>query len=290
MSAMIDRYHLRYFLAVVDAGNFSKAARQVNVAQPTLSVGIAKLEASLGARLFERNSQRVGLTEAGARLLSHARAIEGEFNALEDRVAGPEPVRTLRLGVLSSIPIRLISGLVNNRRHPEPVENLEIVEGAERDLVSRLQRGRIDIALTLVRPNEARFPSQLLFEEGYFIVMPLGHRLATEATIPGELLVNETMIVRRHCEVLAETSRYFTERGVRPFFSYRSTNDERVVALVKAGLGITVMPDSYHEADLAFAKLSGFDRTRTIGLMFCSPELAANTVSPVIRALRGLSP
>ncbi|HLZ99343.1 MAG TPA: LysR family transcriptional regulator, partial [Steroidobacteraceae bacterium] len=62
---MIDRYLLRYFLAVIDCGSFSKAAKQLNVAQPTLSVGIGKLERLLGASLFQRTSKRVNITEAG---------------------------------------------------------------------------------------------------------------------------------------------------------------------------------------------------------------------------------
>src|SRR3546814_1920653 len=73
MVSMIDRYLLRYFLAVVDTGSFSKAAAQANVTQPTLSVGIGKLERLIGATLFHRTSRRVHLTEAGSRLLPHAR-------------------------------------------------------------------------------------------------------------------------------------------------------------------------------------------------------------------------
>ena len=59
---MIDRYHLRYFLAVIDQGNFSRAAEACNVSQPTLSVGVAKLEKALGRPLFRRTNRRVELT------------------------------------------------------------------------------------------------------------------------------------------------------------------------------------------------------------------------------------
>lgn len=285
---MIDRYQLRYFLAVVDAGNFSRAAQQVNVTQPTLSVGIAKLEDSLGARLFLRNSQRVQLTEAGVRLLAHARAIESEFNSLEDRVSGRQPSRTLRVGVLSTIPVRLIAGLVQRNRHTDPSQPMELIEGTERDLVGRLQRRRIDVALTIVRGEETRFEAEVLYEEGYALATPDWHAHAGAALISGDLLANETMIVRRQCEVLSETSRYFTERGVRPQFSFRSTNDERTVALVKAGLGITVIPDSYAEPGLALIKLAGFNQTRRIGLLFASPDIAAERSSGALEALRSL--
>jgi DNA-binding transcriptional LysR family regulator len=284
---MIDRYLLRYFLAVVDAGNFSRAAQQVNVAQPTLSVGIAKLEEALGARLFERNSQRVRLTEAGVRLLGHARSIESEFNALEGRVSGATPGRLVRVGVLATIPTRMVAGFVAANR-PDGDE-IEIVEGAERDLQARLQRGRIDVALTLVRPGETRFASEVLFEEGYVAVTPRDHPLADADVVAGEALAGEVMMVRRQCEMLSETSRYFTERGVRPRFSFRGANDDRVLALVEAGFGITVTPESLAGEHVAAVRLAGFDHRRRIGLLFADPTLAVDN-GPTVAALRALRP
>jgi DNA-binding transcriptional LysR family regulator len=286
---MIERYQLRYFLAVVDAGNFSRAAAQVNVTQPTLSVGVGKLEEALGARLFRRNSQRVHLTPEGVRLLAHARAIEAEFNGLEGRLAAADRPKPLRIGVLATIPTRLVAQVVDANREASDPEEIEVVEGNERDLLGRLARRRIDLALTLIRPGEERFANEILYREGYAMLGPPGHRLLEAPTVAGEALSNETMIVRRHCEVLPETSRYFTERGVRPRFSYRSTNDDRALALVKAGLGITVMPDSYAGDGIAVAKLAGFDQQRAIGLMFAEPDLAGRA-SGVLRALRALRP
>lgn len=286
---MIDRHHLRYFLAVVDAGNFSKAARQVNVTQPTLSVGIAKLEAGLGTRLFLRNNQRVQLTADGVALLAHARTIEGEFNTLETRLADARPAPLLRIGVLSTLPGRVAGQLVEAIRASDAPEPIELVEGAERDLVARLQRDRIDVALTIVRDGETRFATEVLFEEGYGVALPAWHELAGRAEIRGELLAGETMMVRRQCEVLAETSRYFTERGVRPRFAFRSTNDERVMALVRAGLGITVAAESYGDDGVAIVRLAGFGPRRRIGLAFRSPEIAgrASTALAALRAVTG---
>jgi DNA-binding transcriptional LysR family regulator len=286
---MIDRHHLRYFLAVVDAGNFSKAARQVNVTQPTLSVGIAKLEAGLGTRLFLRNNQRVQLTADGVALLAHARTIEGEFNALETRLAEARPAPLLRIGVLATLPGRIAGQLVEAIRAADAPEPIELVEGAERDLVARLQRDRIDVALSLVRDGETRFVTEVLFEEGYGVALPAWHELAGRAEIRGELLAGETMMVRRQCEVLAETSRYFTERGVRPRFAFRSTNDERVMALVRAGLGITVAAESYGDDGVAIVPLAGFGPRRRIGLAFRSPEVAgrASTALAALRAVTG---
>lgn len=287
---MIERYQLRYFLAVVDAGTFSRAASQVNVTQPTLSVGIGKLEAALGARLFLRNSQRVNLTDAGARLLTHARSIEGGFNSLEIHALGPAPTRVLRIGVLSTIPTRLVSELILENRASPGADELEIVEGTERDLIARLQRRRIDVALTIIRPGAAQFPSEVLFREGYALAVPNWHAHAQAQVVAGDALAQETMIVRRHCEILSETSRYFTGHGVRPRFSFRSTNDDRTVALVRAGLGITVMPDCFIEPGIARPKLAGFDHQREIGLIVASPALLAPGGSPTLSVLRALRP
>ena len=95
------------------------------------------------------------------------------------------------------------------------------------------------------------------------------------------------MIVRRHCEMLSETSRHFIERGVRPHFAYRATNDERVLQLVAAGLGVTVMPDCYVGAGVARPRLAGFDVRRTIGLVYgAQAEGLATTPTAFLHALR----
>lgn len=282
---MIDRYQLRYFLAVVEAGNFSKAAARMNVTQPTLSVGIAKLEAQLGTKLFHRTNQRVHLTEAGSRLLAHARAIENEFNRAVQSITGLKPARLVRVGVLATIPTAIIEQIVVRQRSLDRQEHIEIVEGNERDIASLLDRGRIDIALTVLRSGAERFVSEPLYSEGYALAMPVWHRFAHLESVPGEDLADDVMIVRRQCEALPETSRYFTERGVRPEFSLRTMNDDRALALVRAGLGITVMPETYRDRAIRQPKLAGFDLQRDIGIQYAVPDAQASAVVEAIRAV-----
>lgn len=284
---MVDRYLLRYFLAVVDAGSFSKGAAQVNVTQPTLSVGIAKLERLCGTPLFHRSSQRVHLTEAGSRLLAHARRIEAEFNLALRSVAEAPAAQPIRIGVLSTIPTVMLERLVAEQRRRDARAPLEIVEGGERDLISRLGRGRIDLALTVLRAG-GEWRQEPLYREGYSLALPGWHRLAGAEAVRAEDLAEETMIVRRHCEALAETSRHFTERGVRPRFAFRTTNDDKALALVRAGLGVTVMPDSFRTPDVARPRLAGFDLTREIGLLHAGSSgapAATAQFSDLVRAV-----
>ena len=240
----------------------------MNVAQPTLSVGIAKLEKGLSAKLFLRNSQRVQLTEAGVQFLNHARSIEREFHALEAGVGALRTRRRVRLGVLATLATPMLEALATSHQENYPDDALEIVEGSERDLLSALQRQRIDIALSVTRSSERRYRQTPLFEEGYVLAVAQSHRIAGLDAIEGAALADEVMLVRRHCEALAETSRYFTDRGVRPAFSYRTTKDEKALAMVRAGLGVTVTPESLTAPGVKQIKLLGFDLRRRIGLLF----------------------
>ena len=284
---MIDRYQLRYFLAVVDHGNFSRAATHCSVAQPTLSIGIAKLEATLGGRLFLRNSKRVQLTQAGTRFLHHARRIEGDFNLAIHAVQDSVPGGVARIGILNSLPGSLMALAMQRARYAVPAWLIESIEGSERELVGHLARGRIDIALTLVARGSDRFREEPLFEEGYALAVAADHPLAAESLIAADALADDIMIVRRHCEALSEISRHFTERGIRPHFAFRSINDERVAQMVAACVGITVMPDCFQWPEVRRPRLAGFHLKRTIGLMF--GDRAEDLPEPIVEAYRGIA-
>lgn len=265
---MIDRYLLRYFLAVIDAGTFSKAAAQCHVSQPTLSVGIARLEREYGQPLLHRTNRRVELTAAGARLAPHARRIEAEFALAERGAREASPRAPLRLGLLATVPTGWIAGWLTAIAPSLDTHPVEIIEGRERDLIERLARGRIDAALTIVRPESERFAADILFEEGYALALPVAHPLAAKTVIAAEELAADRMIVRRHCELLSDTSRHFTARGVRPFFPARTTSDEPAIAYVRAGLGVTVMPDCFRDPGIARPRLADFPFSRAIGLLW----------------------
>jgi len=263
---MIDRYLLRYLLAVVDRGSFTRAAAHCGVSQPTLSVGIAKLEAEVGTALLLRTNRRIELTGAGVRWVERARRIEREFTLGEQEATATERAATLRLGILSSLPARWIEQALGAAHRTAGSHRIEVVEGPEKTLLAALDRGRLDVLLGIVRPHRARF-CEPVFTEGYALVLPPGHPLAGRAAIEAHEVAEGPMIVRRHCEALTETSRHFTALGVRPFMSARVDADAQALALVRAGHGLTVMPEGFRGEHVAMARLAGFDLRRTIGLV-----------------------
>jgi len=268
----MELYLLRYFLAVVETGNFTKAAGSCLITQPTLSAGIKRLEEQLGVVLFVRTNKRVFLTTAGSRFLPRAKAVLHEVNMAISDIAQSDSGLVLRLGVLQTLPASLVAGALKAFSAQHDDVRLELSEGTEQELLNRLDERGLDYALSLRRvADDTSLP---LFEEGYRLALARHHRLAGASEIRGEDLSNENMIVRSRCEVLSETSRHFTDRNVRPPLVYRTSQDERALAMVGAGIGITVMPDSYAAADVVRIAMSGFHPRRTIALFRPRFELA----------------
>ncbi|HKT86446.1 MAG TPA: LysR family transcriptional regulator [Novosphingobium sp.] len=267
---MIDQYLLRYFLAVAETGNFSRAAKAVSVTQPTLSAGIAKLERELGARLFDRDRQGVALTPAGSRFLVRARRIAAEYERALVELSEVSDPTLLRIGVLGTIPTRAIEDLLEQHRALGSSEALEVLDGGERDLTERLERGRIDVALTVVRPHHGRFNPEVLVRERYMMVLSKDHPLANEPEITAEHLARDRMALRRHCEALPEINRFFVARGVRPRFVLKTTSDERVLAVVRTGAGVGMMPECFADASVRFVPVRDFELHREVGLLHAS--------------------
>lgn len=272
---MMDRLSLRYFTAIVDSGNFSRAAELCRVAQPTVSAAIARLEDEIGQTLFVRNNRRVEVTEAGARLLPYARRIEHEFEEAAHAIREDRKVLHIRLGVATTIPVHTITRIASAAL-TSPGIRLEVIERRPGELLSLFDRGRVDLVLGPLDGITGRRTIELLHEP-YVFVMSERHRLAGAALVTCDDLAGEPMLARRHCEVLARVSQFFTARGVRPFFPVKSLHEERIAAYVVAGMGVTVMPASLMTPGMVAVPLKEFDLARTVGVV-----AESGTDSPVM--------
>ena len=265
---MITRTQVRQFLAVVDGGSFTRAAALINVTQPTLSTGVGELEKHLGAKLLIREKRRIQLTEAGAKFLVHARKIQREFKLAEDETVKSKPQqRSIKLGVLESIASHILEPIIADYQGLEYSKPLSLLEGNVSELQSALAKGRIDAAFTISPSIILTGRIIPLFEEPYLLMTSRHHRIADRKIVSPEEIISETMIARRACELLPETSKFFTSHGVRPPFSLRSPHDDRVMAMVRANLGITVAPRSHQIKNVSAIQLEGFLHVRTIALV-----------------------
>jgi DNA-binding transcriptional LysR family regulator len=261
---MIKRSHVRQFLAVIDAGSFTQAAARLRVTQPTLSIGIAELERLTGAQLIVRDRRHLRLTEAGGRFLPIARSLEQSFREADsfgknDRSEWP----ALKLGAIKTVPALALQEMI---RTISQHYSIEMIEGTDSELRSHLSDGRINMMIGLLKGGDKSNETIELIDEPYTMVTSHGHRFSRRQAVEPEELASEVMIARRSCEILDETSRFFTKHQVRPRFALRSENDSRCLQMVAAGLGITNAPRSLIIEGTVALDVVGYNFRRKVGL------------------------
>lgn len=265
---MITRTQVRQFLAVVDGGSFTRAAALINVTQPTLSTGVRELEKHLGTKLLIREKRRIQLTEAGAKFLVHARKIQREFRLAEDEtVKSSPPQKSIKLGVLESIASHILEPIITDYQTRDYDNPVSILEGNVSELHGALAKGSIDAAFTIPPADISTNHIIPLLEEPYLLMASKHHKIADRQIVSPDEISSETMIARRSCELLSQTSKFFTSHGARPPFSLRSPHDDRAMAMVRANLGITIAPRSHQIEGVSAIQLEGFAHDRTIALV-----------------------
>lgn len=145
----MDLRQLRYFTQVVESGSFSKAANTLHVAQPALSQHVRHMEDELGVALLYRNAQGVTATEAGERLLRHAKQILAEFAEIPDSVRGEAvaPRGDVRFGMPGTVSELLAAPLIEAARERYPQVRIRVVEAMSGYILGWLRRGDVDLAM-----------------------------------------------------------------------------------------------------------------------------------------------
>ncbi|WP_022836864.1 hydrogen peroxide-inducible genes activator [Salisaeta longa] len=236
---------LTYLLAVVNHRNFSEAARQCGVTQPTLSMQVRKLEEALGVKLIDRSHQPVVPTGIGEQVAAQARRVLQSRDALEDiAAAAHNRVRgTLRMGMLPTLAPYLMPLLVPAVRAQYPEMTLELREWPTAVLLEALGEDRLDAAL-IATPPPAAAHETLLFEEPFVAYVHPEHRLAGRAFIaPTDLSIDDLWLLSDgHCfrdQVLAVCGDQ--ERTERPA-QFESGSLQTLVHMVERSGGMTLLP------------------------------------------------
>jgi len=268
----MDIYQLRYFLAIVETSNFSRAAERAFVSQPTLSVGIKKLETELGTQLFNRGSRVITLTEAGHRFLPHARTVIYECNAAKQELSQNAPVKRLRLGILRGQPTTALSALLADFGKTHTDIQISLKEGTLNQLQAWLSENRIDLAFTVAPETETKASFERLYSWKYMLAVPQNHPFANRNSVPLKQLDRLEFVHRTHCESGTEITRTFSNAGVNPHIIFRTDQDEKALAFVGAGLGLCMMPDIHTAPNITLLPVDGINIGRTIGLTWHTTE------------------
>ena len=189
---------LRYFLAVAQEENMTRAAARLHLTQPTLSKALKSLEAELDTRLFIRHSFSIELTDEGRLLRDRARdlvgladKIEDEFRSIDDQLAGE-----LRLGMAESYQIRLVAHELRKLKESCPGLRYHVTSGDTEQVTERLDRGLLDFAVLCEKPDAQRYDWVELPERDLWgVVMRDDHPLARHTTIAPSDLTGEPLFV-----------------------------------------------------------------------------------------------
>ncbi len=264
----MDIYQIRYFLAIAETGGFTKAAERLFVSQPSLSAGIKKLEQELGVILFERGGRRAVLTTAGKFFKEKATIILNEYQATLRELKDFHHQPTLRIGTLRTIRIASLAELILSFQTPHPNVLFELLDGTLNDLHSWLKDGEVDLTISVLDNREDSKTTLPLFQQRRMLAVPTSHPFAQRGSVKLVDLNGQPFIKRMHCELCGETEQLFESKAVQPRIMHRATQEEWVIALVAAGLGVTIMPEWQQEKAIAYIPISDLPLQRTIGLMW----------------------
>ena len=241
----MEMHQVRYFLAVCETLNFTRAADHCGVAQPSLTRAIKKLEDELGGELFRRERSRTHLTDLGRLVKPH---LESIYTASEAALVEAQDFQTLdkaplRLGVMCTIgPGRLV-GFFERLRRELPTLDLSLVERPGQQLIDEMMEGALDVALIGLPSFPDRLDTRPLYAERYVIGFPSGHRFESMSAVPLKELDREDYLLRVDCEFMD----HFDELGLpKPFevnVKYSSEREDWIQAMILAGMGCSVMPE-----------------------------------------------
>ena len=241
----MEMHQIRYVIAVARTGSFSRAAEQCHVAQPSISQQIRKLEEELGERLFDRMKREVRLTAHGEAFLTRALRILEEVEGAR-REAGDRKglLRgTLRLGVLPMIAPYLLPEVLAKFTARFPGVEVVVQEDTTAALIRSVHAFETDLALVSLPIPDDRMEVRELFVEELLLALPPGHRLARKRTVTLSDLEQERFIVMKEGHCLGDQLVNFCEqRALRPSIRFRSAQLETVQALVRSGMGISLIP------------------------------------------------
>ncbi|MBE7157559.1 MAG: LysR family transcriptional regulator [Rhodospirillales bacterium] len=264
---MLNRNHLALFRAVAEAGGFSRAAGEVHVSQPAISMQVAELESSLGTPLFERLPRGVRLTEAGCVLLGYAQRIAGleaEAERAMRELRGLERGR-LMLGASTTIGSYLLPKVLGEFRSLHPAIELQLHIANTEEITTRLVDRTLDLGLTEgVAPQDEAIRSRIFYEDELIVVAPPDHPFA--ASTPGRQrpkpigvhqLCSQPFVVREPGSgTRAVVDRALADHGARmENVALTLSATEAIKRAVSAGLGLAVVSRLCVELELANGSL-----------------------------------
>jgi LysR family hydrogen peroxide-inducible transcriptional activator len=265
----MEFHQLRYVCAIADAGNFSRAAERCQIAQPSLSQQVLKLEEDLGAKLFDRLGRSVRLTEAGRAFIPHARAILEQMEVARSSVAdkNADLRGSIALGVIPTVAPYLMPSYAAAFLKRYPDAKLRIVEETTSVLVEGLRNLSLDAAILALPLRYKELELFPIRTEPLFAVLRRDHPRASAKSLALKDLRGESFVMLRDGHCFRDLSiATCTHARITPTIAFESGQFSSLLGMVAAGVGVSLIPEMASDRNVGcrYVRLSDIQATRTI--------------------------
>ncbi|SIT36837.1 putative cat1 operon transcriptional activator [Paraburkholderia piptadeniae] len=239
---------LRYFVAVAEERNFTRAAERLNMTQPPLSRQIQQIEDSVGLALFERGARPLKLTEAGRVFYAQAKRLleeSDELLPLTRRLA--QLAERIVIGFVPSTLYGPLPDVIRAFREAAPLIQISLIEMFTIEQLSALKGGRIDVGFGRLRFDDPQLAREVLVEEALIAALPAGHALAENGTLTLDALAKETLIIYPSTPRPSYADQQlsaFRDHAVEPAAVHEVRELQTALGLVAAQVGVCLVPES----------------------------------------------
>jgi LysR family transcriptional regulator, hydrogen peroxide-inducible genes activator len=284
----MELHQVRYFLAVAEELNFSRAAEKCNVSQPALSRAIILLEHEFGGPLFHRERRLTNLSPLGRMVRPYLEEIARESDEalkLARQHAGTEK-HTLKLGIMTTVAPSQFTDLIMAVPRAQAGIDMMLSDANSFELERRLVAGEIDAAIYALPGKDAGSELHLLplFREQMVIAVHPGHRFANQEAVRVKDLSGEAYIHRNHCEFAGYADGILQSQGVTVAPAYFSDSEEWTQAMIAAGLGFGFMPrHSVNHPDVVALPVIEPEFWRTVNLVTVTERAHSPALGVLVR-------
>jgi DNA-binding transcriptional LysR family regulator len=286
----MEMHQVRYFLAVARALNFTRAAEECNVAQPSLTRAIRQLEGELGGDLFRRERPQAQMTELGQRMLPLLK------QCYDSAVSARSLASAIKKGEVGSLRLALSSTIDPSLVTPHVVElgklfhglELKLLRGTGSEVLEYLKRGDVELGIAARIGDEwERLDSWPLFTEDFQLLLNTMHALAERPTVALDDLRQERLMVRTYCETTPELLDVLRAREFDVTRFHEVSADGDLIALLEAGLGVALVPRSTQStATLIRIGVEDIEIKRTVHLYGVAGRQRTPVAAAMMKMLR----
>jgi len=288
---IMEMHQVRYFLAVARVLNFTRAADECNVTQPSLTRAIKQLESELGGDLFRRERPAAQLTELGLRMhpllkqcydaATGARQLASSFKSGE--------VGALRIALTHSIDLSLLIPHLDHIKRLFNRLEFRFLRGNSREVGEFLKKGEAELGIAAeIGEQWDRLDAWPLFTEGFQFVVNNRHPLADREAVTFEDLRTQQLLSRTYCEHAEQLGASFRGHGIDVEHSHGISSERDLIELLEADIGVAIIPRSVSTPEsLKRANVDGLDIRRTVHLYGVAGRERTAVASAVMRMLRG---